>query len=105
MFVAVGDEGRQWVDMVGMLHHWDFIGLLMKKRNKEEEEAQIIYEQEVTNNATSVSDIRVKTELPRLQPKMYVTITHPTHACDSCWPLFKTDASSKQAITCECPPW
>lgn len=27
MFIAVGDEGRQWVDMVGVLHHWDFIGL------------------------------------------------------------------------------
>lgn len=28
MFIAVGDEGRQWVHMVGMLYHWDFIGLL-----------------------------------------------------------------------------
>ena len=32
VFIAVGDEGRQWVDMVGMLHHWDFIGLLTKRR-------------------------------------------------------------------------
>lgn len=31
MFIAVGDEGRQGVDMVGVLHHWDFIGLLMEK--------------------------------------------------------------------------
>lgn len=27
MFIAVGDEGRQGVDMVGVLHHRDFIGL------------------------------------------------------------------------------
>ncbi len=38
MFIAVGDEGRQWVDMVGMLHHWDFIGLLMEKKKKRERE-------------------------------------------------------------------
>lgn len=77
VFIAVGDEGRQWVDVVGMLHHWDFIGLLMKKRNKQEEEAHVIYEQdEVTNNATSVSYIRVKTELLCLQLKMCITITH-----------------------------
>lgn len=27
VFIAVGDEGRQGVDMVGVLHHRDFIGL------------------------------------------------------------------------------
>lgn len=36
MFIAVGDEGCQRVDMVGVLHHWDFIGLLMKKKNHKE---------------------------------------------------------------------
>lgn len=34
MFIAVGDEGCQWVDMVSVLHHWDFIGLLKKKNKK-----------------------------------------------------------------------
>lgn len=30
MFVAVGDEGGEWVHVVCMLHHWDFVGLLRK---------------------------------------------------------------------------
>lgn len=43
MFIAVGDEGCQRVDVVGMLHHGHFIGLLKKK------EAQRNYKQAVTS--------------------------------------------------------
>lgn len=32
VFVAVGDEGREWVHVVGMLHHWDFVGLKKTQR-------------------------------------------------------------------------
>lgn len=46
MFIAVGDEGRQWVDMVGVLHHRDFIGLLKRKKKRRR---NTVYEQEVTN--------------------------------------------------------
>lgn len=35
VFIAVGDEGRQWVDVVGVLHHWDFIGLWTKEQAQE----------------------------------------------------------------------
>lgn len=38
MFIAVGDEGCQRVDVVGMLHHRDFIGLLMTKEKKKKGE-------------------------------------------------------------------
>lgn len=37
MFIAVCDEGRQRVDVVGMLHHGDFIGLLMEKETRHKE--------------------------------------------------------------------
>ena len=47
MFIAVGDEWRQWVDVVGMLHHWDFIGLLIQKK-KEEKRRDKFYEREAT---------------------------------------------------------
>lgn len=30
VFVAVGDERGEWVHVVCMLHHWDFVGLLRK---------------------------------------------------------------------------
>lgn len=46
MFIAVGDEGRQWVDMVGVLHHRDFIGLLKRKKKRRR---NTVYEQKVTN--------------------------------------------------------
>lgn len=42
MFIAVGDEGRQRVDMVSMLYHWDFIGL--KETQRAEGEQQVIEE-------------------------------------------------------------
>lgn len=38
VFIAVGDEWCQRVDVVGMLHHWDFIGLLMQKGKKKKQE-------------------------------------------------------------------
>ena len=48
MFIAVGDEWRQRVDMVGMLDHWDFIGLLMQGK-KREKQTKRIYKQEATS--------------------------------------------------------
>lgn len=34
MFIAVGDERCQRVDVVGMLHHRDFIGLWMTQKKE-----------------------------------------------------------------------
>lgn len=50
VFIAVGDEGRQWVDMVSMLYHWDFIGLKETQRaGGEQQVPDIMFEESDTN--------------------------------------------------------
>lgn len=50
VFIAVGDEGRQRVDMVSMLYHWDFIGLKETQRAEGEQQVpDIMIEESDTN--------------------------------------------------------
>lgn len=50
MFIAVGDEGRQRVDMVSMLYHWDFIGLKETQRAEGEQQVPDIKIEESDTN-------------------------------------------------------
>lgn len=42
MFIAVGDEGRQRVDVVGVLHHGNFVGLLAKEKQEKKRHKSLI---------------------------------------------------------------
>lgn len=69
MFVAVGDEGRQRVDVMGVLHHGDFIGLLAKEKQEKKRHEPLI------SRRLTMQQVSIKAETSVLPSPTLYTFT------------------------------